>query len=186
MVRCLTFVWIACLAAAGLKVEAEDRVASGLIVLYDFEEGAGTTIRDRSLAAPLLDLRIDTPRAVRWKPRAIAIDGSGMIATVAPAKKIVDAVRKTGAISIEVWVKPASAAQNGPARIVSLSADPGHRNFTLGQDSTRYDVRVRTEKTGENGVPSLATPENVLTAALTPVVYTRDSAGKGTTWRSEI
>src|SRR5687768_8851362 len=180
MVRPLIFVWIACCSAAGLAVETKDRVASGLVVLYDFEEGSGTTIQDRSPAAPPLDLRIDTPRAVRWKPGAIAIDGSGVITSVAPATKVVDSVKKSGAISIEVWIKPENATQNGPARIISLSADPGHRNFTLGQDGARYDVRLRTEKTGENGIPSLATPENVLTAALTHVVYTRDSAGTAT------
>ena len=45
MFRYLAIVWIACLAATGLQVEGADRVASGLVVLYDFEEGAGPTIR---------------------------------------------------------------------------------------------------------------------------------------------
>ena len=105
---------------------------SGLVVLYDFEEGAGTTIRDRSQAAPPLDLRIETPRVVRWKPGAIAIDGSAAIASAAPATKIVEAVTKSGEISIEAWVKPANTTQNGPARIVSLSADPGPSQFHAG------------------------------------------------------
>jgi hypothetical protein len=181
MVRQRIVLWIAWIAAiAGLPAEAADRVASGLVVLYDFEEGAGTTIHDRSPAAPPLDLRIDTPRVVRWKGGAIVIEGSAAIATSVPAQRLVDAVRASGAISIEVWVKPENGTQNGPARIISLSADPGNRNFTLGQDGTKYDVRLRTEKTGENGVPSLATPDNNLATELTHVVYTRDAAGKAT------
>ena len=182
MVRSIAFICIACLAAAGLSVEAADRVSGGLIVLYDFEDGAGTTIRDRSPAAPPLDLRIETPRVARFKSGAIAIDGSAMIASGSPAGKIVEAVKKTASISIEVWARPENTTQNGPARIVSLSADPGQRNFTLGQDGGRYDVRLRTDKTGENGVPSLATPDGVLIASLTHVVYTRDSSGKATTY----
>ena len=138
MVRRVVLFGIAYLAAASVAVRAEERVTSGLVVLYDFEEGAGTTIRDRSSAAPPLDLRIETPRVVRWKPGAIAIDGSAAIASAAPAKKIVEAITKSGEISIEAWLKPANSSQNGPARIVSLSADPGQRNFTLGQDGSRY------------------------------------------------
>ena len=178
MFRYLAIVWIACLAATGLQVEGADRVASGLVVLYDFEEGAGPTIRDRSLVEPPLNLRIDTPHVVRRMPGAIAIEGSATIVSDAPAEKIVDSIKKTNAISVEAWVTPENATQSGPARIVSLSSDPGHRNFTLGQDGTRYDVRLRTEKIGENGVPSLSTPENVVSATLTHIVYTRDSAGQ--------
>jgi hypothetical protein len=151
-----------------------------LVVLYDFEEGAGTTIRDRASAAPPLDLRIETPRVVRWRPGAIAIDGSAAIASAAPATKIFEAVAKRGEISIEAWLKPANSSQSGPARIISVSADPGHRNFTLGQDGSRYDIRLRTEKTGENGVPSLVTGEGVLSTELAHIIYTRDAAGKAT------
>src|SRR5688572_25023425 len=96
MSRHVTFVCIACLAVAALEVEAEDRVASGIVVLYDFEEGAGTTIRDRSEAAHPLDLRIETPRVVRWNSGAIVVDGSGMIASATPATRIVDAISKSG------------------------------------------------------------------------------------------
>ena len=173
--------WIVCVVVA-FTAQGEDRVTGGLVVLYDFEEGAGTTIRDRSGAAPPLDLRIETPRVARWKAGAIAVDGSAAIASAAPAKKLVEAVVKSGAISIEAWIKPENAAQNGPARIVSLSADPGQRNFTLGQDASRFDVRLRTDKTGMNGVPSLATPENVLKTELTHVVYARDAEGTATIW----
>ena len=66
--------------------------------------------------------------------------------TSGPDKKLVDAVTKSNEISIEAWVKPENTSQNGSARIVSLSADPGQRNFTLSQDAARYDVRLRTDR----------------------------------------
>jgi hypothetical protein len=177
MARILPLLCLAGLVAAS-AAGAEERVTNGLVALYDFAEGAGTTIRDRSATSPPLELRIESPRTVGWRPGAISINGSAAIASSTPAKKIVDAVTKSGAISIEAWLQPENTAQNGPARIVSLSADPGQRNFTLGQDAARFDVRFRTEKTGDNGTPSLATPDGALTSELTHVVYTRDSSGK--------
>jgi hypothetical protein len=104
MARGGVFIGLAYLAAACVAVRAEERVTSGLLVLYDFEEGAGTTIRDRASAGPALDLRIETPRVVRWRPGAIAIDGSAAIASAAPATKIVEVVARRGEISIEAWI----------------------------------------------------------------------------------
>ncbi len=94
-----------------------------------------------------------------------------------PAQKITNAVKKSGELTIEAWIKPARDRQDGPARIVSLSADPNQRNVTLGQDGKRCDVRLRTTTTSVNGIPSSATPNNALTTAPTHVVYTRDAAG---------
>jgi hypothetical protein len=38
---------------------------------------------------------------------------------------------------------------------ISLSADPGHRNFTLGQEHDDLIFRLRTPFTGENGSPGM-------------------------------
>jgi hypothetical protein len=51
MARRVVFIGLAYLAAASVAVRAEERLTGGLVVLYDFEEGAGTTIRDRASAA---------------------------------------------------------------------------------------------------------------------------------------
>ena len=61
---------------------------------------------------------------------------------------------------------------------MSLSSDPSRRNFTLGQDGNRYDVRFRTSSTDENGIPSLPAPENSLSPELTHVAYTRSASGQ--------
>jgi hypothetical protein len=44
MARRVVFIGLAYLAAAWVALRAEERVTSGLVVLYDLEEGAGTTI----------------------------------------------------------------------------------------------------------------------------------------------
>ena len=64
VVRCFACLLLVCLAALVCSAQAEERVAAGLVVLYDFEDGAGTTIRDRATAAPPLDLQIETPHTV--------------------------------------------------------------------------------------------------------------------------
>jgi hypothetical protein len=97
--------------------------------------------------------------------------------------KVINASQDTNEITIEVWIKPASVTQDGPARIVTLSVDPFNRNFTLGQGlggsqpSTLYDTRLRTTTTDNNGRPSLTTPDGSLATGLTHVVYTRDASG---------
>ena len=52
------------------------------------------------------------------------------------------------------------------------------RNFTLGQDGDKYDIRFRSTKTSTNGIPSVSTPSNSLKTQLTHVVYTRDRTGR--------
>jgi mono/diheme cytochrome c family protein len=161
-----------------------DRIASGcerverdLVVLYDFEERSGTVVHDRSGVVPSLDLQIEKPSAVQWRNGALIVTSSASIASAKPAGKITESIRKSGSITIESWIKPENDQQAGPARVVSLSADPTRRNFTLGQDGTRYDVRLRTTTTDQNGIPSMPSLEKTVTNKLTHVVYTRDTTG---------
>ena len=62
------------------------------------------------------------------------------------------------------------------ARIVSYSAGPEARNFTLQQTLYDYDFRLRHTETGLNGDPTLSTPsaDEVLQATLQHVVATYD------------
>jgi VanZ family protein len=61
--------------------------------------------------------------------------------------------------TIGVSFASASADQEGPARIISISKDPGQRNFTMGQQGSSLVFRLRTPLTGENGVnPQLSVP----------------------------
>jgi hypothetical protein len=165
---------VASIAAAQDNARRVDR---GLLVLYDFEEGEGRTVHDRSGVGEPLDLEIDKAGGVRWEQGALVVESSVSIASANPAKKLIDAVKRSNAISIEAWLKPANTSQTGPARIVSLSASPNARNFTLGQDKDFYDFRLRATGTSTNGLPSTSSPGKSLTTRLTHVVYTRDAAG---------
>jgi len=153
------------------------RFEDGLIALYAFQGRSATTIQDSARVGRPLDLAIMSPDVVARIAGGIRITGRAVIRSYGPARKLIDACRVSGALSIEVWMKPANASQAGPARIVTLSQDPMARNFTLGQSASFYDVRLRTSATSRNGIPSLSTPPGTVVPQRVHVVYTRAADG---------
>ncbi|MCP4541931.1 MAG: tandem-95 repeat protein, partial [Chloroflexi bacterium] len=162
----------------------EGRVTDNLQVLYTFQEESGMTVYDVSGVGTPLNLTIGDTGTVDWLPeRGLSINASTLIASNSSATKIIDAAQATGELTLEAWIKPANVTQDGPARIVTLSKNPGKVNFTLGQGlwgsrpSDVYDVRLRTSHTNRYGMPSVTTPAGSATTDLSHVVYTRDAAG---------
>ncbi len=153
------------------------RVAQDQIALYTFEAMSDGIVRDRSEFGEPLNLRIDKPQNTLVRNGKMFVSSSVSMASDGPATKVIEAVRQTRELTIEVWMKPLDLKQSGPARIVSLSGDTSQRNFTLGQDKGRLDVRLRTSSTDNNGIPSTAGPENSLATTLTHVVFTRSAGG---------
>jgi hypothetical protein len=136
-----------------------DKTPASPTVLYDFRQAQGDTIKDVSNTGKPLDLKVKKTSAVKWLPAGgLSITTPVLIASTEPAGKISDSVRKSNEITIEAWVKPANTSQAGPARIVTVSKDPGQRNFTLGQKAGAYETRFRTTSTSANGEPALSTP----------------------------
>ncbi|MBC8354504.1 MAG: DUF1592 domain-containing protein [Planctomycetes bacterium] len=154
------------------------RVSNGLVALYDFSENGGNIVKDRSGVGKPLDLQIADIDAVQRAAASLVVKRETTIRSAEPAAKIIDAVRRSEAITIEAWIVPANSKQSGPARIVSLSASANGRNFTLGQDEDHFDVRFRTTKTNTNGIPSVASPKKSLKTSLTHVVYVRNRSGQ--------
>lgn len=153
----------------------------GLLALYDFSEAGSDVVRDRSGVGKALDLRIEDTSSTRWLAGGgLQLLSPTLIASPGAATKISEAVKASGEITVEAWIQPSSTGLNGPARIVTLSSGTRTRNFTLGQDNSAYDVRLRTTETSDNGNPSLTTPAGSLTTKLTHVVYTREASGRTT------
>ncbi len=157
--------------------ESAERVGQDLLVLYTFERPANDVIRDQSGNGEPFNLRVEKSPGIAFRGNRLVVTSSARISSAEPARKIVAAIKKSNALSIEAWVKPQDARQAGPARILTLSSDPGHRNFTLGQDAGRYDVRLRATSNNENGIPSTASSEDAVRAELTHIVFTRDPNG---------
>jgi hypothetical protein len=157
-----------------------ERATKDLQVLYTFEEGGGDMVRDLSGAGKPIHLRIENLSAVRWGNGHLTLNSATLIESVAPPKRLIDRIKKSKAMTLEAWVASADPRQSGPARIVTLSSGSSKRNFTLGQDGNKFDVRLRTGATDGNGLPGLASPAGAVERRLTHVVYTRDPAGKAT------
>ena len=159
-----------------------NRVSNDLVALYTFSEGGGTTVHDISGVGSPLNLEVGNASAVSWVEGWLSLDSPVFLSTAGAAGKVTDAVRANNEITVEAWMKPASVSQEGPARIVSLSASTTARNFTLGQGDVGrgaaiFDARLRTTETCGNALPGFHTPEGFATTDLAHVVYTRDATG---------
>jgi hypothetical protein len=154
------------------------RTTAGLEVLYTFTEGRGDVVRDVAQRGEALNLKISKPAATRWTSDGLALTEATLLSTVAPPKRLLDVIKKTNAFTVEAWITPAATSQRGPARIVSLSSGISARNFTLGQEHTAFDFRLRQRGTDGNGMPGLSTPTGMVHKHPMHVVFTRDAAGK--------
>lgn len=100
----------------------------------------------RQLPAP-----VSTPGLFVSRTRWLRSDEAGRLAG--------DALRRANQLTLKLACRAASVHQDGPARIISVSTDPYHRNLTIGQEGSALVVRLRTPMTGPNGrEPELVKP----------------------------
>ncbi|MEN8008253.1 MAG: LamG-like jellyroll fold domain-containing protein, partial [Candidatus Krumholzibacteriota bacterium] len=160
------------------------RVTDELQALYLFSAGSGDIVFDYSTALPKLDLAIPDTNTAVWLPGGgMDLTAASLISSAGPAEKIIDACLASSEISMEAWVDPVTTVQSGPARILTVSADPSNRNATLAHGqwgslpSDVFDARLRTTETSVNGQPETVSPAGSMTGDLQHVVYTRDVMG---------
>lgn len=157
---------------------AESDSSATPIALYDFSNTAGRHVPDVSGIGSPMDLEIADPKAVRQGKGFLEIRKATSIRTKSKASKLTSAIGRSGAISIEAWLKPANIKQTGPARVITLSQNSVQRNFTLGQEGNKFDVRFRTTATSDNGLPSLSSRTGQASTNVSHVVYTRSANGQ--------
>lgn len=158
------------------------RVVEGLLALYGFTEGGGGVVHDLSGAEEPAHLRIPDATDVEWRATGLSLQRPALLSTAAPPSRIVAACRASNELTVEAWLTPANTTQDGPARIVTLSADTAQRNFTLGQDGPAYEVRLRTTGTSDNGIPAVRTAGGTVSTERVHVVYTRSAEGVATVY----
>lgn len=172
-----TLVVLSCFAHSSIAEDVHRspvvRTRVGLSVLYHFDDRDGPIIEDCSGVGKPLNLRVENPNRVRREGGGLWLQGKTRIASERPAKKIVAAIQRSGEMTIEVWLRSADPTQVGPARVVTLSKDAMHRNVSLGQEGDRWDLRLRTTKTSDNGIPSMPASKESVSRKLTHVVFTR-------------
>lgn len=154
------------------------RTNSGLLAFYDFSSTSGRIVKDLAGVGQPVDLTIENPGDVRRAAGSLEVIGDTQIRSNKPPRRMIEAIRRSGEITVEAWLQPANTKQQGPARIVTLSRNGSNRNVTLGQEGDRYDVRLRTTSTNSNGLPSISSPKESLQTKLTHVVYTRNRKGQ--------
>ena len=172
--------WLGCffLPSVGVLSDGDGtRSREGLLALYNFCEPGGPVIRDRSGSTTPVHLRIQGLNGIQRVAGGLRVVRDTRIVSMTAPKGMVQAVRSSGAFSVEAWIVPANDQQKGPARIVTLSRNGSERNFTLGQDGGKFDVRCRTNKSNKNGIPSLASQAKAVLPELTHVLYTRAKDG---------
>ena len=163
-------------STAAAEPEGE-RVKTSLQVLYDFSSTSGPIIKDRSGAGKPVNLVIGGANSVRRSEGSLEVHRKTLIQSGKEASRLIESIRRSGAVSIEAWIRPSNTTLDGPARIITLSENSSNRNFTLGQERDRYVLRLRTTKTSANGQPSLDSGNRTLSPVLTHVIYTRARGG---------
>ena len=79
----------------------------------------------------------------------LRFDGTSVARTDGPPAWVAPAVAG-GRFTAVVEARTGDADQHGPARLVTVSADPGRANLTLGQEND--DLYVRLRRDGSTGV----------------------------------
>ena len=151
------------------------RVTAGLVAFYDLDEGSGATIRDTSGFGTPLDLTVANPSRTTWVVGGLRFNEATYALSNTSATKVTEAVKASGAVTLEAWLTPANATQSGPAMIVNMSASPTGRNWALGQAGSSYSTKFRTSTTTADGEVATTTPG--ATTARQHVVYSRGSTG---------
>lgn len=164
-----------------------ERVTEGLLVLYRFDEGAGELVLDQSAVDPPVDLTLEPENgSPAWVADGLAFTNGGIAHALGSATKIRTGCQATGELSAEAWVTAAQVSQEGPARLMTLSADISSRSFTMGHSlnvalEPVWIARLNTSTSSPNGVPDFEPPAIVSTEP-THLVFSRAADGAVTFW----
>lgn len=178
LVHNLFFSFVAIAICSAVSLAEDYRVSESLQVLYDFAVVDGNVVRDQSGVGQPINLKIADPRHVKVADGVLHLLKPTIIRSDEPPSRLLDAVRASSEISAEAWFQANDTKQNGPARLITISKDSGARNFTLGQEADLFQVRLRTRRTSNNGIPAVSSPKKSATTKLTHVVYTHAKNGQ--------
>ncbi|MEM9714185.1 MAG: hypothetical protein AAGA17_18335, partial [Actinomycetota bacterium] len=123
----LSFALLAAAVAATVvvaaPVDAAERTTDGLLALYDFDEGAGSVVRDLSGSTSPVDLTIDDPSNVTWTDGGLRIDEPTTIRSTSSTVGLVGPILDGRSLTIEAWIDRADVEQAIGARILTLASD---------------------------------------------------------------
>ncbi|HXK25356.1 MAG TPA: LamG domain-containing protein [Myxococcota bacterium] len=151
-------------------IAASGRYEDNMIARWKFEEGTGSIAADTAPVGPTMNLTLDG--TYEWvSGGGVAFDGGRAMSNPTDSKKLFNEIASgsgTQEYSIEAWVIPENTTQgeNDPARIVTYSNGPDHRNFLMGQSLYKYVFANRNQTpvkdkamSKANGEPALVTSD---------------------------
>lgn len=160
---------------------ASARNINGLVALYTFQDGSGSTVKDTSDSGTPLNLTIADPSAARWLKDG-GLEVTGVTDIVAhSAAKILNACRTSGALSVELWITPARIDPETLRFVLTLHGGPGVHLLEIAQNGTdhpNWQLKLETSNVHHHGEPAFREgPQAPASSALTHVVFTRDAKG---------
>ncbi|MDF1860017.1 MAG: DUF1592 domain-containing protein [Verrucomicrobiales bacterium] len=144
---------------------------------------------DNLLAGPVLQSRFaktesswipDGKAKASFSGEGLQIKGEKGVRYAGDAGEIAKRLRESNALSFSTWFQPENLDQEGPARIFTFSRNSSERNFTVGQEKDRFEIRLRTTRRGKNGTPGILTKRGSVERKLTHLVFTREANGNAT------
>lgn len=124
--------------------------ALGASVLASYQLDSKGDYRDQTGNLPKLSWRGHAPDSEQ--ELGVFLSSSHWLETTAPPVFMTKKLIKKSQFTFSAILATAELNQSGPARIVTLSADSHHRNFTLGQSDSHLLLRLRTPLAGKNGI----------------------------------
>lgn len=119
------------------------------IVLYQFDEGHGMVVKDRSMSKSPVDLKIQNNAGIEWQGGGgLTLHQPNLLKSVYNSTKINQKISSSGEMSLECWIQSSTARFDImaiPARIITMDND----TFFLGQGTMR---NPENNKNGSNDV----------------------------------
>ncbi|NIA31979.1 MAG: hypothetical protein GWP06_18985, partial [Actinobacteria bacterium] len=118
-----------------------------IICLYDFT--ASNPLKDKAKELP--NLKWCGNGQSNAERNSFYFDQNHWLQSSRPVTILVNRVKAFNQFSVYIILATADTQQSGPARILTVSRDAYHRNFTLAQERKNLVFRINTPLTGENG-----------------------------------
>lgn len=164
-------------ANAEVVVRIAARVERSIQALYTFEENGGLVAYNVSGTGDPLSLQLPDAQSATWIKGGLHLKKPALLKASGPVPRLLNALTDAGEITLEVWIKPAKTVPAGLARIITCSAGPGARNFTLAQQGDQFHFHLRTSTTNENAANKVLAASAPAAGRMTHVVCTRNAAG---------
>jgi hypothetical protein len=157
----------------------------GILVCYPFGEGTGDRVRDISASGTPMTLVAaaisGNSSKVQWSSGGITLDKTYYLKSQG-SNKVIAAIRRTRAFTVETWLDVKNSVQDGPAQILAFEAQNNKSWFTLAQGAAGstndfLNIDIQFDQPARAWASPLTSPSGSLPAGLAHVVYTRDAEG---------